>query len=350
MGPTPESIMPRFKIIELPVLPIEGTSGDATPFIIMLVLFGLAALSFLRGRNLTLARGIILTFSSLFLVIMVHRTMCFIRGWLFGLQLVGKNNLLAFYYLSMFVALTFFGLVAGGLFCGWMCPVGLIQEIAGRIGLLKKRLGPVTAMRIDLGLSAGILIIFIYMVARAGPYSSTSIFISENTSTLLVGILLVLIPFMVLSRTLQSRLWWLRNAALGFRVVVLGVGIWVTNPGCTLFESEAEASSMITLLAVILASLVISRAYCRYICPFGAWLGILSRFSILGMKFPSTQGATCGFQERGTPADHDRCSISCGRCVSVCPSGALDDGRRDPSFCIMCGRCHDRCGRKPEAE
>ncbi|PKK90764.1 MAG: hypothetical protein CVV64_07755 [Candidatus Wallbacteria bacterium HGW-Wallbacteria-1] len=333
--------MPRFKVIELPMIPIEGSAGDVTPMIVMLMLFG-AALACLKleKTKTARARSIIMTLSSLFLVIMVHRTMCFLRGWIFGLQLIGRNNVLAFYYLSMFVALTLFGLVSGGLFCGWMCPVGFIQEITGRsMEKFRKILGRFTGARtilfFDLLISLGALSIFGWMVWKAGPYTSTSVMVSENTSTFLVLILMLLLPAMVLKPSLRKKMVNLRYWALGFRFLVLIMGIWATNPGCTIFESEAEASSMITLAAVVAASLIVTRAYCRYICPFGAYLGLLGKNAAIRIG-PDNGNAY--------PSDPKRNCSNCMGCEGICPNGALSPEGVDNGLCLLCGRCLRACG------
>jgi len=331
-----EVFMPRFKLIELPMIPLEGSSGDVTPMIVMLVLFGIAlACLGLDSKKTIWARRGVLLLSSLFLVIMVHRTMCFLRGWVFGLQLIGKNNVLAFYYLSMFVALTLFGLVAGGLFCGWMCPVGMVQEITGglmdRLRVrLNKILGSRGVLAIDLSISLLALGAFGWMVWKAGPYTSTSVMVSENTSTFLVLIMMVLLPLFVVKPKLRDKFVNLRYWTLGIRVIVLIMGIWVTNPGCTLFESEAEASSMITLLAVVAASLVITRSYCIYICPFGAYLGLLGGKATISAT--SCQSGGCSH---------------CGQCSTVCPTGALAPEGIRGDACILCGKCFQHCGNRP---
>ncbi len=85
-----------------------------------------------------------------------------------------------------------------------------------------------------------------------------------------------------------------------------------------------------TILTVILASLVFigsfwdKRFWCQYLCPTGAFLGILSRFSLFRRK---TIASGCN---------------SCQRCVKSCPVHAIDE--KDVSItrvseCIECGIC-----------
>jgi polyferredoxin len=65
---------------------------------------------------------------------------------------------------------------------------------------------------------------------------------------------------------------------------------------------------------VLLASMFVGRPYCRFLCPMGALLSIVSRFSWKGVTI--------------TP---DHC-INCGGCRNACPFGAIqpsDAGQED---------------------
>jgi ferredoxin-type protein NapH len=78
------------------------------------------------------------------------------------------------------------------------------------------------------------------------------------------------------------------------------------------------------------------RAFCKYLCPSGAILGLTSRFSILKMTADAQLCNACGACSKACPMDIDvsrfaaldqrvpsgQC-ILCQTCARVCPTGAL---------------------------
>jgi polyferredoxin len=320
-------LMPRFKLIELPVIPIFGTSGDITPIIVLMILFIFSILCLKSGRKIKIFRTLSLSISAVFLVILVHRTMCFLRGWIFGLQLIGKNSLVAFYYLSVFSILTFFSLIGGHIFCGWMCPVGWLQELSYRCSEFFLQKIPFSVRRwIKVILSLIYVTIVSIMVYNIGPFSSKSIFISENTSTFLVVIMLFLLPLLLIRPKISSHLKTVRIVSFFIRIIVLALGIWVTNPGCSLYESEFEKSSIITLIALIAGATLFNKLYCKMICPFGAWFQITGSNSLIKLEMKKT--AQC---------------ISCNNCESICPQNISIQKGDELKDCIFCGNCISKC-------
>ncbi len=83
------------------------------------------------------------------------------------------------------------------------------------------------------------------------------------------------------------------------------------------------------LAAIAIFALVIfkKRFFCTNICPVGAILGLISKFSLLKIKI-----------------DTDKCA-SCGICENVCPSGCISVKEKsvDNETCIKCLRCMDQC-------
>ncbi len=88
-------------------------------------------------------------------------------------------------------------------------------------------------------------------------------------------------------------------------------------------------------LTVLLFGLVLAlnairaRFWCRYLCPLGALLGLVSKVAWL----------------RRTLSDS---CIDCARCARACPTGTIDAARHyasDPSECIMCLECAPVCAK-----
>lgn len=166
----------------------------------------------------------------------------------------------------------------GPVFCGWVCPMGTMQEWVSGIGrkILGKRHNTVVPRRLDRVLRYlryVVLVWVVYMTAATG----TLVFEGWD-------------PYFTMFNL------WSDELALG------GVGV---------------------LTLVILLSLVVERPFCKYACPFGAVLGVTNLFRVFGIR---RNAGTC---------------INCSRCDTACPmniavSGA---GRVRDHQCISCLKC-----------
>jgi len=89
----------------------------------------------------------------------------------------------------------------------------------------------------------------------------------------------------------------------------------------------------IVLVVSLAGSLAYERFFCKYLCPAGALLALLSRFSVLGIHRNPNACIDCGRCDKACMMNIDvavadvvasaEC-ISCNECVNVCPvKGAL---------------------------
>jgi ferredoxin len=120
----------------------------------------------------------------------------------------------------------------------------------------------------------------------------------------------VLIKAVKLPRWLDRALRALPFVYLGLAVLLAATGslfiICAYDPFVPFFRI-AGPFFMLTAGGVMVAlSLFIGRPYCRFLCPYGALLGVLSRFSLTGVTI--------------TP---DEC-ITCRLCEDACPFGAIE--------------------------
>jgi polyferredoxin len=98
------------------------------------------------------------------------------------------------------------------------------------------------------------------------------------------------------------------------------------------FFLHMSGTPLVVVATLLLLSLFLRNPFCRFLCPYGALLGVLSRFS---------------------PAKVERresACISCGGCNKACPShlDVMHKGRVNSEECIGCLRCVSSCP-KPEA-
>ncbi|MDD4888488.1 MAG: NAD(P)H-dependent oxidoreductase subunit E [Phycisphaerae bacterium] len=86
------------------------------------------------------------------------------------------------------------------------------------------------------------------------------------------------------------------------------------------------------ITGVLLAMAVfIGRPYCRWICPYGAILGVCSRVSW-----------------KKVTVMPDKC-IDCELCNDACPLGAIENHAAVKSSCLACARCYEACPLERQA-
>jgi len=135
-----------------------------------------------------------------------------------------------------------------------------------------------------------------------------------------------------LPQTLHERALWVKYAILAFIVVMAVVAADVAvfqyfEPFGTLFFLSGTAVLVAILLAFLAASVVIPRFYCRYACPLGAALGVVSLLAPLRIR----RVPQCGV---------------CTVCEHACPTGAIRREKIDFKECVRCDICEVKLIRK----
>jgi polyferredoxin len=317
--------VPLFKMVQRPLLPIFGSWVDASPFVIFFALLVFAHIALHTCRNpriLRITRLCCQLVASFVFIIFLHRCLCMVRGWIFALKMVGKNDVIAFGHLCMFALLVAVTLAAGRLFCGWLCPLGFFSETVSGLSRWRARLSRRRSLIAGYCLLAGSGLLVFWMAYLVRPGTQ---FFSENVAAMWATFLLI---YLVVALPLEHRdrgLKRVKYVSVILWLLLSVVGVFVTSPWCTLFGDEVDYSSAVALLAVMLSALVLSMAWCRYMCPMGAALGWIARYSPIRLA-------------NRKPCTH------CGACSNVCIMGALDHGKIDHSSCLYCGRCSGTCG------
>lgn len=203
-------------------------------------------------------------------------------------ELVSSGEFLQHTYLSsvlLFVFTVVLALILRRAFCGWLCPLGAMQELTAGLGRrldINRRLSGSTLDGSLRWAKYGVLTVTVGMTAFHGH---------------------------LVFRTLNP---WTAYAYLPAGKQVLEGGFL---PG------------LVILGLTLIASAVVERAWCRYLCPLGALLGLVSR----------TGGLTI--------ARNDHSCVHCRRCDRVCPVDVTIESVEQVTSpeCLSCGQCVSLC-------
>ncbi len=102
----------------------------------------------------------------------------------------------------------------------------------------------------------------------------------------------------------------------------------------TLFGSAITISVLGLVATLVVLAIVFfkNRFFCTNICPVGALLGLISKFSLCKISINKEQCVTCGMCEKNCPSgcinskekniDNETC-VRCLKCLGVCPKGGI---------------------------
>jgi polyferredoxin len=192
------------------------------------------------------------------------------------------------------VAVLLTAILARGAFCGWICPLGFLQDmVAGASATLQARVP---------GLRRGVRVLRRHAA-----------------------------PLAVLDRPLRllkyAVLAWAVGGAAAYGVMVFrDVDPW----NALLDLGRASAGFGLAVLVMLLvAALFVERPWCRYACPLGAANGLVAKLSPVRLE---RLDAAC---------------TSCGLCTKACPMGIeIATAKRVTSVdCNGCLECVEACPR-----
>jgi ferredoxin len=187
----------------------------------------------------------------------------------------------------LFGAIVVLGIVLSRFFCGWLCAFGALQGVFGALG--KKLFGRrfVVPAKLDKVLRYAkyvALAAIVFLTWRAGE--------------------LVIRPYDPLAAY--------GHLAAGFSA------LWAEF-----------AVGLVLLVATLLFSMLYERAFCKYLCPLGAFNAILSRVPLLRIKRIESTCISCSKCDRSCPMNIEvskaqtigssEC-IACMECVTACPT------------------------------
>ncbi len=188
-----------------------------------------------------------------------------------------------------------FGILFGRAVCGFLCPFGLLQELIYKIPFPKcKRKLPGWLKYIKYGMLLIVVLMLPVLITNAtgmgNPYFCKYIC---PAGTIEGGI-----PLLLTNQNLRK----MAGGVMAFKIIIA----FLTIAGC----------------------LMISRFFCKILCPLGAFYGFFNKISFIRLE-----------------TDRNSCE-SCGKCSKVCPMDVDPSVNPNSPECIRCGKCIASCHKQ----
>jgi MauM/NapG family ferredoxin protein len=210
-------------------------------------------------------------------------------------------------------------LLLGRVWCNWICPMGTVLDWVPT----RKSTRGIDDIPSYWRQVKYLLLLLIILMAIFGSL-----------------MLMFLDPITLMVRTLAGGILPLINYAItGLESLLFGFepvrpAIEAANSWLTPWLVNAQSFYLPNILLLLFFAFILalnairSRFWCRYLCPLGGLLALISKISIFKLK-----------------VDINSC-VSCARCSVVCPTGAIEPENHfnvNSSECVMCMNCVDRC-------
>lgn len=205
--------------------------------------------------------------------------------------IAGRSS--AYYVLGIILL---YAILFGRTVCGFLCPVGLAQELLYKIPSPKLKKSKVTYVLSYFKY----VILAVFVVAIPIIYSVSGVTVPAFCKYICPG------------GTLGGAIFLLIHPS--------NVAMWEMLGWLFLLK-------FCILVVFAVASVFIFRVFCRFCCPLGALYGLFNRFAPLGVKLDNSACCHCGKCTSQCKMDVRRVGdhecINCGECASCCPTSAI---------------------------
>lgn len=211
----------------------------------------------------------------------------------------GSSRRFPFYVLGL---LMLFGVVLGRLICGLLCPFGLVQDLLFKIPAPKLRV----PKKIDKPLRWLKYVVLLVLVVLLPAFAVTDTGVAPP----------YFCKYLCPAGTLEG-----------------GVPLLLANPSLRSLMGALFSWKALVLVVILAACVFIPRAFCRYLCPLGAFYSLFNRFSFYQIKLDKSKCTGCKKCEHACPMAVEvtkgcggpEC-VRCGKCRDACPAGAITSG------------------------
>ena len=100
----------------------------------------------------------------------------------------------------------------------------------------------------------------------------------------------------------------------------------ITNAGIRSALGQLFTWKLFVLIAVVVLSVLFYRPFCKWICPLGAFYGLMNKVSLLGIRVDACKCISCGTCSKVCQMDVDVTRApnhagvqSSAKCIGACP-------------------------------
>ncbi|NLG05799.1 MAG: 4Fe-4S binding protein [Clostridia bacterium] len=197
----------------------------------------------------------------------------------------------------VFGLLMAFGAFFGRLICGWLCPFGLVQDLLYKIPLFQK--------------------------IKKLPGDRFLKWIKY----VMLAVFVILLPSLIVDVTGTGKPWFCEYICPS-GTLLGGIPLVIMNQGLQQAAGYRFAWKVFLLLVILVLSVKSYRPFCRYLCPLGAFYGLLNPVSFYRFKI-----------------NEDTC-VKCGVCQKTCKMDIKVWENPNSMDCIRCGDCKAACPKK----
>ena len=191
--------------------------------------------------------------------------------------------------------LTIIGVTFGRFICGFVCPMGLLQDLLYRIKTPKL----VLRLRFLRYVKYIILVVFVILLPMIAAHGLTGL--GEP---------------------------WFCKYICPSGTIFGAVPLLLANDFLRRLIGTQFVFKAIIAAGIVSAAVFIYRVFCRVFCPLGAIYALFNKISILHMH-----------------CDREKC-VSCGVCSGECQIMIKPDVQPNSSECVRCGKCVNGCKSK----